>query len=739
MPTTIYRGTWTGGTHGTMTPACAVTLQSGVHPAAGTYRLTSASLTASSLRNGNNPTTGQKKVRPQINGAFVGPEQSRGWWTYFDSYSFDLTLADVATRMDVGIWDVGITTTESQIILENNGCVWTLTINWEYTFTVMPPIGNAEFGGSATSHFTPVSNTAQHRLRVTLGGETATGALTAAGASSASVAIPAAWMAYMPGQISIMASATLETYIGGGKTGESTCNIVLNVPPGIVPSVGALSIARRGGDPTASTGQYVQSKSLLRLNIGESYAGSYSSIQKWEAAIAGTGYAVNVIGSNGYVDFVPTTSGTISVTITDARGRTATRTIEIAVSPYAAPAFGAVEIGRCTGGTPDENGLGLRINAQIYAHLLGGALTLSILGYCKPKNESAWTSIGSLQSGVVLALENRLDADTVYDVQLIAADGLSTTIYNATVEGTSCLLSIMRNGAGVCFGGVADKAGFVDMKNLRPSGNLVATPNRNLLDNWDFRHPVNQRGITTWPSNDFGLDRWLYQNPSGQGGITVNNGSITVNLISDDGLFQRMDDGVITIGDTYTVSALTSDGLLSATFTARDYVEVYPYANSDLYCAHGYTGGRYHIWPVHKIGGIARPIDIYAVKLERGTVCTLLQDAPMNYADMLRRCQYYFYAVYYYQYQTIGISVEGPEYAFFILPLPTQMRLRYASVYHSAPVRIGYTDRYFPSSELSGCHAILGVNYPAIPNPVYNGYTYTTYAQGVTFMFSCDL
>ena len=88
--------------------------------------------------------------------------------------------------------------------------------------------------------------------------------------------------------------------------------------------------------------------------------------------------------------------------------------------------------------------------------------------------------------------------------------------------------------------------------------------NRNLLDNWYFVTPVNQRKITSswnWEQHAIGLDRWHRQ---GDGMSYWRNGRIEQ---ENSELYQVLDLQVDEIaGLTITISALTSDGEL-LTFT----------------------------------------------------------------------------------------------------------------------------------------------------------------------------
>ena len=51
---------------------------------------------------------------------------------------------------------------------------------------------------------------------------------------------------------------------------------------------------------------------------------------------------------------------------------------------------------------------------------------------------------------------------------------------------------------------------------------------RNLLDNSDFRNPVNQRGVTNTSTVGYCIDRWVFS-LSGSGGLSVQDGSLAFN------------------------------------------------------------------------------------------------------------------------------------------------------------------------------------------------------------------
>lgn len=169
-------------------------------------------------------------------------------------------------------------------------------------------------------------------------------------------------------------------------------------------------------------------------------------------------------------------------------------------------------------------------------------------------------------------------------------------------------------------------AGFTDTQKEQARKNIGAGgTNPNLLDNPFFT--VNQRGVaagTSVNANGFVADRWQ---ATGTMGATRNSdGSITV----VNTMFHKLGDRGLD-GKTVTLSALYTDGTVeSKTFTwSGTTAQNLPSLNATVYAASNqinFNGGS---------------LNVKALKLELGTVSTLANDTPPNYAEELAKCQYY--------------------------------------------------------------------------------------------------
>ena len=164
----------------------------------------------------------------------------------------------------------------------------------------------------------------------------------------------------LPNDTSGWGTIYCDTYNGNTKIGESSVKITGNVPSNAVPSFGAIAIEETSdkvkavlGAQTGSGGSYVESLSRIKFTItGETT--SYSSPIKsrsitfdsftWNGASGTTGN----INKNG--------SMTVTASITDGRGRTATKSSTINLIPYSNPRLTLISAART------DNGMGKRIN-----------------------------------------------------------------------------------------------------------------------------------------------------------------------------------------------------------------------------------------------------------------------------------------------------------------------------------------------------------------------------------------
>ena len=178
-------------------------------------------------------------------------------------------------------------------------------------------------------------------------------------------------------------------------------------------------------------------------------------------------------------------------------------------------------------------------------------------------------------------------------------------------------------------------------ENISISGSVIATKafpcNPNLLDNWYFGNPVNQRGAS-YVENNYGLDRW-----KGTYGVNANG---TMGFNSSGFAIQGLEDSVKNIlnGMTLTASILYANGTLhtgTAVYTKTG--DAHNFIDDGNIQFNNQADGNILLY--------AQSADqIKAVGLELGTEQTLahqengvwvLNEIP-DYGEQLRRCQRYF-------------------------------------------------------------------------------------------------
>lgn len=191
---------------------------------------------------------------------------------------------------------------------------------------------------------------------------------------------------------------------------------------------------------------------------------------------------------------------------------------------------------------------------------------------------------------------------------------------------------------------------------------LAQLQNRNLLDNWDFRNAVNQRGISAFSVGAMGLDRWKLDT----GSCTVNLRSIVLNGRLRQNVEIPSTSQLFT-GSNITLSVLLSSGeTKSVTGTMSS--EVSGVVDGiTLTFAYGTT------WTYFQIETTVDS-EILAVKAEIGGVETLLLDPPMNYAAELLTCMRYLYNVKGNGYIRIRATLVSSGYIDVMVPTPVSLR-----------------------------------------------------------------
>lgn len=177
--------------------------------------------------------------------------------------------------------------------------------------------------------------------------------------------------------------------------------------------------------------------------------------------------------------------------------------------------------------------------------------------------------------------------------------------------------------------------------------------NPNLLDNWYFANPVNQRGQTSYgQTQQYSIDRWMITNDYAY--VDVADGYITLrgnDVNGFGGIIEKLESSIknALLGKTVTLSFFAK--LYTTCAIAGQ--QITPTDNFELYSITFLSSSADYVLftAVTAVTTGAKIADILAAKLELGPTQTLahregdrwvLNEVP-NYGEQLRRCQRYFY------------------------------------------------------------------------------------------------
>lgn len=174
---------------------------------------------------------------------------------------------------------------------------------------------------------------------------------------------------------------------------------------------------------------------------------------------------------------------------------------------------------------------------------------------------------------------------------------------------------------------------------------------RNLLDNSDFRNPVNQRGVSSVTTTGYTIDRWFLQNAGD--GISISDDGVTFNATNSLIVFlQKIDKEIrkVLIGKTITVAATDSSGNVGVrTCIVPNFGEAVDSAQNSI----GDTGLKVNIYAMSNddtlhirllSDSILSPVTIVNIALYEGsyTADTLPPYVPKGYAAELAECRLYY-------------------------------------------------------------------------------------------------
>ena len=406
-----------------------------------------------------------------------------------------------------------------------------------------------------------------HKATVTAGGNKLT--TTAAFAASVSISVPRSWFSGYPNAASFTATVSVQSYTTSACTtavgAAVTKTLTITADSGMKPVLqsGYMTLAPYNTDAVSGLTGYVSGYSRATATLNSAKLDMSAAVGASVASIKVTGGGVTAT-SAPYRTGVLSGTQTVKVTVTDTRGRSASQSLSLETLPYAPPKISGVTVFRCTSnGTKSDEGAYFCVKATLGYSSLDG------------ENSATLTANGtSLTSGTATIIYDGATPDSVIGVEIVARDRLgdsTETRVTRALPGQRWAMRFRPNGRGVAFGMSPAEDETLELPEgwVVKADKLRADSNRNLLTNWEWRDPVNQREQDSYTAigMSYALDRCRHA----RGTLTRGVSSVTWQSERDSAYkrIQLLCDTQLYPGVNYTASLLARVQAISGLVSFR--------------------------------------------------------------------------------------------------------------------------------------------------------------------------
>ena len=411
-------------------------------------------------------------------------------------------------------------------------------------------------GTSASSNFS-------HKLYSSWNGEEKLIATLDKGSTAVSYSytIPTSWEKNIPNTTSAIATFILETLNGNTVIGRKSINVTVQVRSDIVPTVGNPTIEDTNSISKAM-GLYVQSQSCIKFTIPTSgnQGSTITSVSTKfnDQTYSGSTFTTQAIQNSGTLSY--------TITVTDSRGRTATKSGSINVVAYNPPSLTNVSAKRANSSyvIDESSGTYALLHFKVGFTGLSNKNVTSFYIQYRASGASSWTKINSWANNYTLEQDYKAgnlftSTTTTYEIAFGVKDKFMSD-YSwqiVTVTPTYTLINFGKDGKSLTFFGQDKNNANV----LTINGDLVInsvkenTSSTKLLVNYG-----NTVMYRDWDKLVSSIKNAMY--PVGSVYITYNNVNPGTFL---GGTWERFGQGRTLVGE-----GTGNDGSTSMSFTAND-------------------------------------------------------------------------------------------------------------------------------------------------------------------------
>ena len=334
-------------------------------------------------------------------------------------------------------------------------------------------VTNSGFNYGSNLNFT-LSGTVSsfnYDCKVTIAGNTTTTNISGGSAGGTkSINIPLSWASKIPNASSTSGTLTVTTKNGSSSIGSKSDSFTIRVPSSVTPSVSSVACVETNTTVSNALGvttTYIQGMSKVRITASAS-GDQGSTINSYQYTVDGKSYSSS---SNSYIfDFsrasISSGTKTVTVMVTDSRGRTASRDTTIPVLAYDSP-----KITLFNGYRVNEKGEETQRGANVMVVRAGSVSSLTVGGADKNTittsvsyKKSADTVYTVAQTGTSFTnlLIPNIAVDSSYDFVYTISDKFNTVTATVTIPTAFTMFSMVED-LGVGIGKIREQ-GVLDVE-----------------------------------------------------------------------------------------------------------------------------------------------------------------------------------------------------------------------------------------------------------------------------------
>lgn len=314
-----------------------------------------------------------------------------------------------------------------------------------------------DFGTTISIHMNRKSSAFTHTVRYAFG--SLTGTIATGVTTGTTWTIPLSFMNQIPDDTSGSGYVYVDTYNGSTLVGTRYSGFTATVPASVKPSCSCTLEDITGVDD--KLGSPVKGLSRIKATVTATKAYG-SDIKSYSIVLDGVRYSSST-ATSGYL----TKSGTstVSVTVTDGRGRVGTWSYDMTVQEYTPPRITKLNVHRCdSDGTENDQGEYVKVTMSAEIDPMGNKNTAAY--YCYYKEHSASDYLTGISESYItnpdyspdnLTFIFEADGNSTFDIEASAVDSYSSATKTTTVSTAFTLMNFKASGTSVAFGKISER------------------------------------------------------------------------------------------------------------------------------------------------------------------------------------------------------------------------------------------------------------------------------------------